>query len=248
MYTQAFGFVGAQSTLFEFMLPPGKSTTIEFGDYGVPDEARILAINYTPQSRRLFPLQRHSNQLIENGLTWHDGQRNVAHLWPAAYEISPDENEAKVGCLVTWVDRHHDNPSMSNLIEAFAAYARERYEDIVIPANVAVEAAFGLVLNSYLSKFVDGKKVDEFLREKATFSPQLNVIMPVLAQLNGCPILPMEVLNILKGLRKLRNRLAHQGKLKAPLSKHDAAELLAAATFGVAYARFFEKSVQPQNS
>lgn len=139
-----------------------------------------------------------------------------------------------------------DDPSATNLVEAFAAYARNCYKDAVIPANVAVETAFARVLNSYLSLFAGKKRVEDFLENNATYSSQLNVMLPVLAKLNDCPVMPENVRGSLNKLRRFRNDLAHDGHIEQHLSKDVMAELLAAATLGTAYIRFFEQSVHNQ--
>lgn len=242
MLTHAFAYVGAQNTLFQFTLSPEKTARIDFGDFGVPNEARIVAVNFTPGGS-LFPLQWHSNQLVENQLTWGvEGPKNLVNLWPASHK--GEKAETRINCQVTWVDRSLDDWSKSNLIDAFSSYAKNSYKDAIIPANVAVETMVSRVMNSYLSGFVSNRRVNDFLDSNATYSSQLNVLLPVLAKLNDCPEMPNNIRGLLNRLRGFRNDLAHDGGLKQVLLKDEIAELLAAATFGVAYSRLFERSVQ----
>jgi len=85
MTTRAFEFVGAQNIVFKFKLSPEERKIIDFGDYGVPSEARILAVNYSTEGP-LNPIQWHTNHLIETELTWGGRlQPHEVHLWP----ISP---------------------------------------------------------------------------------------------------------------------------------------------------------------
>lgn len=241
MFTHAFGLVGAQHTVFKFNLQPNKTEALNFCTYGVPNGARILAVNYTP-SGPLFPLQWHSNQLIENQPFWSGhGTSHEVELWPAS--PTGEQIETEVSCMVTWVVSAPDDPLMINLVEAFAAYVNKRYVDAVIPANVAVESRMVRVLDTYLRRFVGREHVEKFLTDAATYSSQLNVVLPVLASLNNCPIMPVVVRGNLNRLRGLRNDLAHHGRLDKPLEKDETAELLAAATFGAAYINFFERTV-----
>ena len=237
MYTQAFGILGAQGTIFKFALPPGKTTVLKFRDYGIPDNARILAINYTPNGP-LIPLQWHSNQLVEGNSTWFGGnQTNEVHLWPA--ELSGERRETEINCLVHWIVTSTDDTVTGNLVDAFSAYAIEKFVDAITPANVAVEASINKVLNDYLGHFVGKRHVKEFLENNATYGSQLNVVLPVLSALNKCPGMPENVRGQLNRLRDLRNQLVHTGHLKMPVNKQEMAELLAAATLGVSYASFF---------
>jgi hypothetical protein len=242
MYTHAFGFVGAQTTICTFELQPHRTSTVNFGDFGVPEDARVLAVNYTPAGP-LFPLQWHSNQLIDGQRMWGSaGERHTINLWPASPR-NQDSAETEVNCAITWVVSPPDEPSMSSLVDAFAAYATRRFSDAIIPANTAVEATTTKALNEYLSKLASRGRVEEFLNDQATYGSQLNVLLPVLARLNECPTIPETVRGQLNRLRKLRNDLAHSGCLENALSHAETARLLAGATLGIAYVRFFNQAV-----
>ena len=69
----------------------------------------------------------------------------------------------------------------------------------------------------------------------ATYSHQLNVLLPVVAALGKVPPLLDSIRGVLNRLNKLRNYQAHRALSPSPLTKHDAAELLTAALLGVAY-------------
>jgi hypothetical protein len=54
-------YLGASSTLFSFRLRCHEFRTIDFATYGVPAEAIVLGVNYTPQGIGRFPVEVKGN-------------------------------------------------------------------------------------------------------------------------------------------------------------------------------------------
>jgi len=83
---------------------------------------------------------------------------------------------------------------------------------------------------------VAGKgKITSFLSDAATYSYQLNILLPWIAQNNDLPPFDPTIVGLLNRLRSTRNSLAHTGKTEQPLDKDQTAELLTAALFGFRY-------------
>ena len=61
MHNQAFVLVGAVTGIFQLLLKPGERLTYRFTDYGVPGDAKILYVSYTPNGGNLFPAEIHGN-------------------------------------------------------------------------------------------------------------------------------------------------------------------------------------------
>ena len=60
--TWAYSAIGAITSLSSFELTPGGNTTIRFSDWGIPEQATILSVNYMPfGDGGCFPLEVHSN-------------------------------------------------------------------------------------------------------------------------------------------------------------------------------------------
>lgn len=240
MLSFPFGLVGAKTTMFEFELAPNQSDYIDYCDYGVPRSARILAINYTPIGN-LIPQHEHAQTLIDGRDTWkfepHKYRINAKLLGKGEPKIT------KIGCMITWVERPLDDASLENLIEAFACYGRSKYDDCVVPANVAIEARLARSMVSYIQRFVGRPKASEFLIDGATYGHQLNVLLPIFSKIVGLAELPEDIRGALNRLRKLRNQIAHAGKLEKKLGKQDISKLLAAAVFGYAYIDLFQKEI-----
>jgi hypothetical protein len=247
MLTQAFAVLGAWQTMFKFLLPAGRIATVNFETNGVPKHARILAVNYTP-SGPVGPTQILGQQLIENMPIWA-GKEAVAYVAgipiSGTYEklMRGEAVDVEVDCFVTWIEAPPNDVSLTNLVEAFAEYVNDQFSAAVMPAAVAIEARLSRTMTRYLERNVSAKRVEAFLSRGATFSDQLNVLLPVFAEGHGIPPLGVEIKNPLNGLRTLRNQLGHKGALANPLGKGHAAEFLTAAVFGIAYINMFDRRV-----
>ncbi len=228
MMNQAFGLVGARSTIFRITLRPGERTRYSLSDHGIPADARVLYVNYTPGGN-LFPAELHGNVATRRHA------RNEMVLWPIPLTGLGEPRPTDVDVMVSWVPHLQLDASWRNLVDAFEAYASGSYHLAVMPANVAVEAALSVFLFEYLNRYVAGDSVKRFLDEAATYSHQLNVVLPLIAALCRTPDLPNHIRGLLNRLRRLRNQIAHDGALDPSLSAADAAELLCAALFGFRY-------------
>jgi hypothetical protein len=224
--------------MFKLVLKPGERISCRFSDYGIPADAKILYVNYTAGEGGLSPIEMHGNvparRLISNEVT----------LYPVPFPSGPvDEAEAgetDVNVMVSWVPRTADDESWQTLVDAFEAFAQGRYTSMVVPANVAVESALSRVLAGFLMRFVSRDRTNEFLENAATYGHQLNVLLPLIVSQRSLPSLPDNVRGALNKLRGLRNDIAHSGVLRRELDRHEAAEVLCAAVFGIHYVRFVE--------
>ena len=231
MLNQAFAFIGAQTIIFQLVLQQGKRTTYRFSDYGIPRDARILYVNYTPQGGGLFPIEMHGNVPMRRFFN------DEVVVFPVPFGPNDSVVDTEVSVMVSWVPRTADDESWQSLTDAFEFYAQTRYTSMIVPANVAVESALSRLLTAYLEKFIAKKRVEDFLENAATYGHQLNVVLPVLTALNSLPALPDHVRGVLNRLRGLRNELAHTGVLEHPLDQRNAAELLCGSLFGLHYVR-----------
>lgn len=228
MMNQAFGPVGAQSVVFRITLRSGERTQYKLSDHGIPTDARVLYVNYTPAGP-LFPVELHGNVATRRFV------RNEITLWPVPLANPADARPTDVNVLVSWVPHSQLDTSWGNLVDAFEAYASGSYDSAVVPANVAVEAALSVFLFEYFSQYAAGDSVKHFLDDAATYSHQLNVVLPLVSALGGAPELPDHIRGLLNRLRRLRNQIAHDGKLETSLSQAETAELLCSALFGFRY-------------
>lgn len=141
----------------------------------------------------------------------------------------------KVAILVTWIDHSVDEQALISITDAFDAYTQKRYQDAIIPANVAVESALSVALNYFLSSKLGKQRVEDFLTNAATYSHQLNIMLPLISGLLAFPSLPNEIRGQLNRLRDYRNQMSHKGLTENVINKDDMAVMLCAAVFGLQY-------------
>ena len=238
MLNQAFSVLEAKTNIIEVILRPNTQECINLIDNGIPKASRILYVNYTPQnSGGLFPLEIHGNVPHRRLLT------DKIWLYPANLSKKQEVTDTKVSVLITWIEHTVYDKDFINLVDAFEAYSNDRLIESIIPANVAVESALAKLLSTIISKYVSGKKTKEFLSNNATYSSQLNVLLPLIINLNNLPILSDNIKGQLNKLRKYRNELAHDGKIENQLSKDDVADLLSTALFGFKYILFIKNKI-----
>jgi predicted Zn finger-like uncharacterized protein len=236
-----FSALGAVTNLFSIEMKPGEKRTIDLHDHGLPEDGRVLSLGYTPNFGNLFPLEVHGNF----------PERCFPPSHVTLYPMPVDDQQPRmtvVNVMLTWVRTGGREESWACLLDAAAVYAARRFPDVVIPANVAVEARMTRLVGQLLSGAVSRKRVRGFLTEAATYGHQLNVLLPALLSPHGVPMMPDHLRGQLNVLRRLRNRLSHEGVLKAPPDQESAAGYLAAAIFGFRYvdlvlARLEEKGV-----
>jgi hypothetical protein len=242
MLNSAFMQIGAKSKIFTLVLKPNKRTNYKLSDYGIPESAKVLYINYTPYTEGgngYFPIEMTGN------IPTRKYSRSETVLWPVPIGEGNAEY-TEVSVYVTWVEHSDLDESWGNLVSAFEHYSCEEYESCIVPANVAVESTLSIYLTSYLQNFAGKDRVKTFLEDGATYSHQLNVVLPILTKLNGVAELPSHIRSGLNKLRALRNQMAHNGKTDKPLTKEVASEVLCSSLFGFRYIQYI-KGVMSDN-
>jgi hypothetical protein len=230
--------VGARFTQSEVTLEQWQMQQLRFSDHGVPHDARVIEIQYGGLTHGFPPRLENTLFPVEfNGPL------------PYRHEIPPDINlipipfgsgpHAPTACsiVVVWLPHAGDDVPRRLLCDAFVRYGERNYEDAIIPANTAVEAALSAWLSEFLSPIASSELVSRFLADGATYSHQLNVVLPLIISLRNLPRLPDSIRGVLNRLRKFRNKLGHNGKLEGPLDRRSATELLVSAAFGLHYVR-----------
>jgi hypothetical protein len=235
MLTGAYRVIGAKTKIFSFKLRNGENKEIVFKDVGIPEDAQVVSINYTPQAASLgaLPIELHGNTPYR-GLP-REGVTVFGRSFP-----NSDLDETDINCAICWIRPPDADDGWLHLLDAFVAYAAGNWKGVVIPANIAAESAISrAVFDAIAGMSVTSKEhLEDFLANGATYSHQLNIVLPVLVKLLGIPPLDAHIRGLLNRLRGLRNKLTHKGALPQPLDKNGAAELVVAATFGFHYARF----------
>jgi len=228
---QSLALAGAQWTYFTIRIKPGENFHLDLSSYGVPADARLLSIGYTPVgAASLFPLEWHGNIPLRR-----PSMKTILipiEITSKKEDIGPTE----VAVLAAWLPALGDEEPWRDFVRALQSHVDGDYEALVIPASAAVESGISRLVKRVLLKHGSKERVEDFLINGATFSHQLNIVLPTIAALSGWPVLADTIRGQVNRLRELRNDLAHNGKLKTPLESAEAAQLLAAALLTHRYA------------
>ena len=240
---QILGFVGlaslgARVSVFSLQLAPGESKKVDFSTCGVPKEATILSVNYTPQDGDCFPLEVHGNS----------PQRRILGTERTLYGRPLDSGRRgePINILVTWVHSDDSSEGWLYLVDAFEAVATGRFSQVVVPAHAAVEISLTSLISSALLKYVSKQNIRRFL-EDLPYSHALNIILPLICIPSGIPPLAEPIRGELNRLRKLRNKVVHERISPSSVSDAQAGELLCAAVFGFEYVRFVRSLILQKN-
>ncbi|WP_124551098.1 hypothetical protein [Burkholderia sp. Bp9015] len=241
MFNEAFSPIGAKTTLFKLNIKNGQSGHYRLSDFNVPDGARVLYTNYTPEGTptgALMPIEVHGN------VPTRVRPRDEVSFYPQPIgEIPPDE--VTVCVMVTWIPDARGDAVWEGLVNAFEAYVNDDYDAAIVPANVAVEANLSKFMYEFLTcQGIARKRTESFLSDAATYSHQLNVLLPLVTSLTGLPKLSDDIRGRLNTLRGLRNEIAHHGRTEKPLTKDTVADLLTASLFGLRYVQLLTNEYQ----
>lgn len=226
--------LGAHRTNFLFPLAAGEGKELDLTAYGIPKNATVLSINYTPQGGNCLPTEAHGNTPRRRiiGTTIHLYGRPI---------VGSSDPPGLIAVGVNWV--HHDESSEAwfYLVDAMEALATRRYWHVILPAHAAVEISIMPVVRQTLEKHLSKSRVEAF-SDELSYSSALNAVLPLLCKFAKVPTLPDAILGELNRLRKLRNDFVHEGITEEAVSEKLAAEMLCASVFGFEYARY----VRPQ--
>jgi len=242
MMTRALVVIGARSTLFKVVLDSENLTKINLTDHGVPADAKILSVDYTPQTPMWYP-----TEILGNRPFKYRRERLVSHIlelypWPVE---TPLKAVPEMVVNAVWLVPVNDDESWTNLLDAFIYYIHDEYQSVIIPANTAVECALGKLLGGWLTRVASKDYVENFLKDGATYGHQLNVLLPALLTCLNGPVLRDDLRGLLNRLRTLRNKIVHEGTPPVKISKDDCAEVLCAALFGVHYVQLIKPYLDP---
>jgi hypothetical protein len=236
-----FSVVGARQTYFTIELSPGEVMKIDLSSRMDAPGARVLWVNYSPQSDGdswVMPVELHGNSPTRRWLP------QVTVLGRGFRDTRPDFR-GKVGVSFAWIPQSEDDASWESLVDAFEAIYAGDLVDVVLPANIGVEVR----LNRFLDDFIQTRtgigreRVENFLKDGATYGHQLDVVLPLVVALTGVPAIPAPVAAGLSRLKKERNAIAHTGTPRNPVDKSAAVEMGVSAVLGCVYIDYLRKKL-----
>ncbi|MEU9510435.1 hypothetical protein AB0D32_29615 [Micromonospora sp. NPDC048170] len=230
----------AKLSFGELTLKRKETVNLDLHHIGVPEGARILGVFLTPHGGNeedgwLAPAI--SAQSFTTAPIPHQ-------FWLHGFAAQGGSDSTNVNVLCSWVDPVSD-PELLPLWSAVEAYTAGSYQDVIVPASVAVESKLGSVLHAHFRQFAGREKVERFLQDAATFSYQLSPLLPAVMSGTGAPELPEEVAGMLSWLRNIRNKVAHS---HAAVSREQAADAVCASLFGFRYLASYGPLVAPSQT
>jgi hypothetical protein len=226
---EPFVLLGAQFTVFQTRVVRDRGTQFDLYAEGLPSNALILNVNIGGEG--MFCGEAGGSDRI---LRATGGLLNI-HAYHMTHSPEPRANEGHANIFVTWVPNSPDDAAWTNLVTAFSHYVGGSYEASLIPANVAVEAKLFQFLERHLSRVASTETVEQFLTMHATYSHQLNVLLPLVVSHLGAKPLNRDLRGKLNRLNKLRNDVAHRGRCTPSPSKDECAELVTASLIAFRY-------------
>jgi len=233
--------LGAHNTIFETKLFLNTETRIDIYSEGLPKNAVILDINFTPSN--MFCVEMTGNNRSQRN---RGGRLQLYGFETYTAKGREIFTEGKVNISVVWVEASPDNIAWKNLVSAFNAYANDNFEEAIIPANVAVESKLYRFIKNQLDGISSKDKTKDFLENGATYSHQLNILLPWIVSNSNFRKLDPSIQGLLNNLRSIRNSIAHQGHYLPKLTRERTAELITAALFGFRYLDYLDLELQKE--
>jgi len=230
--------IGAVRTILTTDLCANEITEVTFVATGIPENAIILNINYnglnngTEAGASVQPVEIYSNPLIRRINSQKASFYGVPHGEP------PYPDKANIYIGVTWLPNKANDIGWEYLVNAFLYYIDDRYHGAVLAANASVETLLGKLIQEFLQGKASNENIDQFMKDAATYSHQLNVLLPAFLCGSDIPLLSDQIRGSLNRLRKLRNDLAHGKATTQSVTSDHAAEALCAAVFGNYYINY----------
>lgn len=237
--------LGSKTNVGTVSMKENQVNDIYFEDMGIPLNAKILDIHLTP-SCHLFPLKLMSN----NTRYVQDVRDNKFSFFPANITNQEKTDEKNgLSIMVQWLLFDDNNTLDNNLLDAIDNFIDNKPYELIMNANRSLE----LICNQICYKeFVknnnnsNGKKsVEDFLVTGATYGHQLSHLMTLISKANSLTIIEKTLITKMNWLRKLRNDIAHRGKLKdnRELTKNEKIEILAIAILGSSLLKYIFKKL-----
>ena len=221
--------LGAKNTFFTFSLAPDETKTIDLAEFGLPTDAVILSVIYTPNGSGCFPVEIHGN----------DARRrdSLRRFQVFGRPFKEPAGSIPVATSVCWTDQRGDPDAWVMLADALQAAASEHYSRVLVPAHSAFEIGLSHLLKDVFCRQASKDDVKRFMTDSLSASAALNVVLPYVCSSAKVPLLRDEIRGHLNRLRKLRNDVVHEGFGEGDLDKAEIRELLCAAVFGFEYIR-----------
>lgn len=251
--------VGLRHSVSTHPIDPGNVIEISLDEVGVPDTAVVVLVRSEPtvnpdffEGRELGPtvtdpsifgdlITPPSTYLTTPSLTRKPLGRSIRLYTGDGGQFREEWKVAvAVKLWVSWVDFEGKPEAWRLLGESLLANYHGDTRSALVLANTACEGQMWRLMDAVLKPYASKDHRKRFLSDGATYSHQLNVMLPLLADLLGWPALNDTIRGQLNRLRSLRNDQVH-GLPESDLATSEKSVLLLAAVFGVHYLLYMER-------
>lgn len=198
-----YALLGCQSKMYKIAIKPNEYTTLDLRkDIGNGD---LLYVNLTVEGgdKAIVPMYNINSQLYNDKLT-------VLYGAP----LNEDSIESKANVFY-WYAPEEIKEDLANmlLLDAFKFYNERNYRYMIISAHSAVEIMQYKFFEKLLNENdISNGKTKEFLKGAATYSLQLDPLLPLMSKIMDFTMFDNKICENLKSLAKDRNNLIHRGK------------------------------------
>ncbi|NQX98480.1 MAG: hypothetical protein HRT73_11465, partial [Flavobacteriales bacterium] len=140
-----FAIVGGFTTSLMIKMKVNEMFTLDLEKIGIPNNAKILQINYTPNGKGLLPIEIHGNVPFRHYIP------NKINLFGMPFGEATEETP--IAIQICWIHNSSNNEISENLINSVEAFSLRKYNSCIIPSNVSVESTLGTILSDYLNKY-----------------------------------------------------------------------------------------------
>ena len=224
--------MGCENNYVEIIIQPNKIYNLDLSEE--IGEGKLLYVCYTPiGDGGVFPVEMHSNVPMKHV------RSNIIQLLPHA--IKTDATETKVAVSYWFAPRVvYDDISVVLLLDGFKAYYENDYRHMLVSVQTCIEKLlYELLEKIFKTSGISSKRVNDLLKDKATFSTQLFTLLPFLVDILKIPSFSQEIVDGLRILNAERNHVIHQGKLSKDLKQDEMKKAILGSFFAYKYFKIF---------
>lgn len=233
MNNNTYQLLGLPSKGITIKIKSEERKIIKFSDYGIPEDSRIVFINYTSQNGVAHPVQIHGN------MPYIDFPQKEVALYPLPFPNSLKE-ESEVLIYIMWSE--NKNTEIKYLIDGFHQYNLNKYDEMIIPLNIAIESYITNIIFKHFEKIWD-TNVAKRLIKPLDYSYIINNLLKDLASANNWIEISKDLRKDLTNLFELRNQVAHSGKTDKIIEKNDANKIVKSVLLAYHYSRIINETI-----
>lgn len=196
-FAMHFMLLGCPIKTREIFIEPDREFNLDLSEE--IGNGRLLYINYTPNGiGGLFPVEIHGN--IPMGHEYCLKKR----LYPVNFQPNIKPNTTSVFVQYAYATEKHVNDiSLLQFVEAFNNYSVKRYSEAVIKLQIVAE----FTLNRFKEKYTTERRC----KSRGGYEKILRKEFPKIIEEQGLTPCPSEILVALDEMRKVRNKIMHEG-------------------------------------